>query len=97
VADGSARTPDTGVPPEDAASRIAALRTRIDAVDAELIRLWSSRAALSRQVGAVRVASGGTRVVLSREQEVVDTYREALGPDGASLAMLLLRAGRGPL
>jgi chorismate mutase len=81
----------------DSADQITALRGRIDAVDAELIRLWAERAALSREVGAVRVASGGTRVVLSREQQVVDTYRQALGPDGASLAMLLLRAGRGPL
>jgi chorismate mutase len=35
--------------------------------------------------------------VLSREQEIVSRFREALGADGVQLAMLILRAGRGPL
>jgi chorismate mutase len=73
------------------------LRARIDAVDAEIIRLWRERASLSGQVGAARIAAGGTRLVLAREQQIVEKFRDALGPDGAPLAMLLLRAGRGRL
>jgi len=82
----------------DAASEhIASLRTRIDEIDTALVELWRERAAISQEVGATRVASGGTRLVLSREQEIVSRFREALGADGVQLAMLILRAGRGPL
>jgi chorismate mutase len=81
----------------DPADEVAGLRRRIDEVDADLIRLWRERAALSGRVGAARMAAGGTRLVLAREQQVVDTYREALGAEGTQLAMLLLRAGRGRL
>ena len=82
---------------EASADPIAALRTRIDEVDAEIIRLWQERAELSRQVGAARIAAGGTRLVLAREQQIVEKFRDALGEDGPRLAMLLLRAGRGRL
>jgi chorismate mutase len=80
-----------------ATSHIASLRTRIDEIDASLIALWQERAALSREVGATRVASGGTRLVLSREGEILDRFRTVLGEDGTQLALLILRAGRGPL
>jgi chorismate mutase len=73
------------------------LRQRIDEVDAALIALWQERAALSRQIGTVRMASGGTRLVLAREQAVLDRFRAALGADGTRLGMLLLKAGRGTL
>jgi chorismate mutase len=76
---------------------IDALRQRIDAVDAALIGLWRERAELSRRIGAARMASGGTRLVLAREQQIVDKYRGELGESGVQVAMLLLRAGRGPL
>jgi chorismate mutase len=78
-------------------SHITELRHRIDEIDATLIRLWLERARISQEVGATRVASGGTRLVLSREQEIVNRFRGALGADGTQLAMLILRAGRGPL
>jgi len=80
-----------------AATRITDLRSRIDEIDANLIQLWLERAALSQQVGATRVAAGGTRLVLSREREILDRFRSALGADGTQVALLLLRAGRGPL
>lgn len=80
-----------------AASGIAVLRARIDEIDASIIALWQERATLSQQVGATRVAAGGTRLVLSREREILDRFRAALGADGTQLALLLLRAGRGPL
>lgn len=81
----------------DAAARIATSRQRIDEIDRALIELWQERAELSRTVGATRVAAGGTRLVLSREREILDRFRAALGADGTQLALLLLRAGRGPL
>ena len=87
--------PDSGKAAADA--HIADLRRRIDEIDAALIRLWQERASISQEVGATRVASGGTRLVLSREREILDRFREALGADGTQLALLILRAGRGPL
>jgi len=87
----------TGTAAPEAAERILTMRDRINEIDGALIALWRERAALSQQVGAVRIASGGTRLVLSREREIVDRYREALGADGTQLALLVLRAGRGPL
>ena len=55
------------------------------------------RAEVSQAIGKVRMASGGTRLVLSREREILDRFRSALGADGTQLALLILRAGRGPL
>lgn len=81
----------------DPAGHIAGLRTRIDEIDATIIALWQERAALSQEVGVTRVAAGGTRLVLSREREILERFRVALGDDGTQLALLLLRAGRGPL
>jgi chorismate mutase len=77
--------------------RIGELRADIDACDAEIIELVRKRLAISQQIGALRSASGGTRLNLSREQQVLDRFRAALGPDGAALGMLLLRQGRGRL
>lgn len=91
----TAGQPDaTGVSTDE---RIAALRARIDQIDHALIELWRERAALSQQVGAARVAAGGTRLALAREREVLDRFHSALGPLGTQLGLLLLRAGRGPL
>ena len=98
-ADGAADSakPGTGTTEPMAAARIAEIRVRIDEIDRTLIELWQERAELSREVGATRMASGGTRLVLSREQEILERFRSALGADGTQLALLLLRAGRGPL
>lgn len=90
-------TAGTGAGDLDAAERITTMRGRIDEIDSALIALWQERARLSQQVGATRVASGGTRLVLSREREILDRFHSVLGPDGTQFALLLLRAGRGPL
>ncbi|RKN44454.1 chorismate mutase [Micromonospora endolithica] len=89
--------PRTGTAEPLAAARIAETRRRIDEIDGQLIELWLERARLSQEVGATRMASGGTRLVLSREQEILERFRTALGADGTQVALLLLRAGRGPL
>ncbi len=81
----------------DPANQIGELRTAIDACDAEIIQLVQRRLAISQEIGALRAASGGTRLSLSREQQVLSRFRAALGPDGAALGMMLLRQGRGRL
>jgi chorismate mutase len=77
--------------------RIAVLREEIDACDAGIIELVRRRLAVSQEIGAVRKASGGTRLNLAREQQVLARFQDALGPDGAALGMMLLRQGRGRL
>jgi chorismate mutase len=79
------------------ADRIGELRTEIDACDAAIIELVQRRLAISHEIGAIRAASGGTRLSLARERQVLDRFRAALGPEGAALGMLLLRQGRGRL
>jgi chorismate mutase len=81
----------------DPAQRIGELRTEIDACDAAIIELVQRRVAISHEIGAIRAASGGTRLSLARERQVLDRFRAALGPDGAALGMMLLRQGRGRL
>ena len=87
--------PDT--PVDDATARIGELRTEIDGCDAAIIELVQRRLAISREIGTLRTASGGTRLSLSREQQVLARFQAALGPDGAALGMMLLRQGRGRL
>ncbi|MGY1652698.1 chorismate mutase [Geodermatophilus sp. SYSU D01119] len=77
--------------------RIAELRGEIDACDAELIRLVQRRLAVSQEIGQLRRATGGTRLSLAREQQVIARFQDALGADGAALGMMLLRQGRGRL
>jgi chorismate mutase len=80
-----------------APDRIGELRQEIDACDAAIIELVQRRLAISHEIGAIRTASGGTRLSLAREREVLDRFRTALGPEGAALGMMLLRQGRGRL
>jgi chorismate mutase len=77
--------------------RIAELRTQIDDCDAEIITLVQRRLAVSQEIGELRRASGGTRLSLAREQQVLARFQAALGRDGAALGMMLLRQGRGRL
>ncbi len=83
--------------PADPADRIGELRGEIDSCDAAIIELVQRRLAISREIGVLRTATGGTRLSLSREQQVLSRFRDALGPDGAALGMMLLRQGRGRL
>ncbi|WP_243071091.1 chorismate mutase [Candidatus Mycolicibacterium alkanivorans] len=77
-------------------SDIDALRQEIDRLDAEILAAVKRRTEVSQEIGRARMASGGTRLVHSREMKVIERYRE-LGQDGKDLAMLLLRMGRGRL
>ena len=60
------------------------MRERIDAIDTAIIELWQERANLSQQVGATRVASGGTRLVLSREREILENSAPRWAPTAPS-------------
>lgn len=77
-------------------TEIDQLRTEIDELDAQILRLVQRRSEVSRRIGAARIAAGGPKVVHSREMAVLGRYRD-LGREGRELAMLLLRLGRGPL
>ena len=72
------------------------LRTRIDDLDAEILRLVRERSDVSARIGAQRRAAGGPRIVHARENEVVRRWRDALGRPGAAIALALLELGRGP-
>jgi len=90
-------TVSPSTPAPDTAARIDALRGEIDACDAQIIELVQRRLSISQQIGALRTTTGGMRLSLSREQRVLSRFRDALGPDGATLGMMLLRQGRGRL
>lgn len=72
------------------------LRQEIDQLDATILEAVKRRTEVSKLIGKARMASGGTRLVHSREMKVIERY-SALGPEGKDLAMLLLRLGRGRL
>ncbi|MEV7080805.1 chorismate mutase [Streptomyces sp. NPDC093516] len=85
----------TGARTAEAADVITGARERIDALDDRIIGLIQERAAVSAVIQEARIASGGRRVNLSREMEVLGHYRKALGKPGTTLAMTLLELCRG--
>jgi chorismate mutase len=86
----------TATPAATAAEHtIADARERIDALDDRIIGLIQERMAVSAVVQETRIASGGRRVHLSREMEILGRYRDTLGKPGTSLAMTLLELCRG--
>ncbi|MEV1054377.1 chorismate mutase [Streptomyces sp. NPDC059017] len=91
----TAARPDTGARTDEAAGLISGARDRIDSLDDRIIGLIQERMAVSAVIQEARIASGGRRVNLSREMEVLGHYREALGKPGTALAMTLLELCRG--
>nr|WP_051198610.1 chorismate mutase [Gordonia shandongensis] len=87
---------DLGSDVADLPDDIDELRLEIDRMDAIILAAVQRRSAVSKKIGAHRMASGGPRLVHSREVKVLDRF-SALGSEGHTLAMLLLRLGRGPL
>ena len=71
------------------------LRLEIDRLDAAILAAVQRRTEVSKLIGKARMASGGTRLVHSREMKVIDRFIAAIGPEGKDLAMILLRLGRG--
>ncbi|MER8013219.1 chorismate mutase [Streptomyces griseoluteus] len=85
----------TAAPHTESERTIDDARTRIDALDDRIIGLVQERMAVSSVVQQTRIASGGRRVSLSREMEILGRYRDALGKPGTALAMTLLELCRG--
>jgi chorismate mutase len=81
--------------PTTADTVIAAHRQRIDDLDARIIALIGERMTVSGEIQAARIGSGGRRVHLAREMEILRTYGEPLGKPGTALAMTLLELCRG--
>ncbi|GAA4488880.1 hypothetical protein GCM10023094_49490 [Rhodococcus olei] len=91
---GDTTNTDADLPTSEA--EIDELRKEIDRLDAEILAAVKRRSEVSRIIGRTRMASGGPRLVHSREMKVLERFSE-LGQEGHTLAMLLLRLGRGPL
>ncbi|MCX4394540.1 MULTISPECIES: chorismate mutase [unclassified Streptomyces] len=85
----------TGAHTEEAAALIDDARARIDTLDDRIIGLVQERMAVSAVIQEARITSGGRRISLSREMEILGSYRDALGRPGTSLAMTLLELCRG--
>ncbi|MFD5120842.1 chorismate mutase [Streptomyces sp. NPDC058385] len=85
----------TGARTSEAADVITGARDRIDALDDRIIGLIQERMAVSAVIQEARITSGGRRVNLARELEVLGHYRDALGKPGTALAMTLLELCRG--
>ncbi|QKW29019.1 chorismate mutase [Streptomyces seoulensis] len=87
----------TGARTDEAAHVISGARERIDTLDDRIIGLVQERMAVSAVVQEARIGSGGRRLNLSREMEILGRYRDALGKPGTSLAMTLLELCRGKI
>ncbi|MBE4737107.1 chorismate mutase [Streptomyces caniscabiei] len=90
-------TEKTGAHTSEAAGVITGARERIDALDDRIIGLIQERVAVSAVIQEARIESGGRRVNLSREMEILAHYSDALGKPGTALAMTLLELCRGRL
>ena len=60
---------------------IDVLRHEIDRMDAVILAAVKRRSAVSKKIGAARMASGGPRLVHSREVKVLDRFSD-LGQEG---------------
>lgn len=86
---------ETGAGDVDAAELISGAREHIDVLDARILTLIGERRAVSEQIQAARIGSGGRRVNLARELEILERYRAELGGAGTRLGMVLLELCRG--
>lgn len=88
-------TENTGARTDEAATLIGDARERIDTLDDRIIGLVQERMAVSAVIQDARITSGGRRVNLSREMDILSRYSDALGKPGTPLAMTLLELCRG--
>ena len=86
-------SPTVGTTPNSSAAETG--RLRIDAIDAEIVRLVQERILVSSQLQQARLMTGGPRIVHARENEVVLRWRDQLGRPGGAIALALLELGRG--
>jgi chorismate mutase len=78
-----------------ASAEIDEARQAIDELDGRIMALIRERMAVSERIQRTRIASGGRRVNLAREMDILRRYREGLGQPGTALAMTLLELCRG--
>ena len=78
-------------------AEIQAYRLEINELDRTIIEAAARRSEVSQIIGKTRKASGGTKLVYSRETAILNEYRDALGPEGVAIANALLQLGRGRL
>lgn len=71
-------------------------REEIDRCDRIILEAVQRRTEVAQAIGKTRMHSGGTRLVHNRELAVIERY-SPLGREGHTLALLLLRLGRGRL
>lgn len=88
---------ETGARTPEAVGIITDARQRIDDLDGRIIGLVQERMAVSAVIQRERLTSGGRRVNLSREMEILAHYRDQLGKPGTALAMTLLELSRGQI
>lgn len=90
------RTP-TGTDDPLSSAEIEQYRKEINRLDGLIIDAIKRRTAISKAVGKTRLGSGGTRLVHGREVQIINEFRDELGPEGPAIASALLRMGRGRL
>ncbi|MCL9796053.1 chorismate mutase [Frankia sp. AgKG'84/4] len=76
-------------------STIAEGRQLIDDIDAQVRALLASRRDLSGQIQALRAVEGGPRIEHARENEIIASWADQLGPRGVEIAMAVLTLCRG--
>ena len=92
---GSTGSTDSAGSAEPGARSVLSGRERIDALDGQIAELVLRRIEVSKQIQAARIAEGGRRVDVGRENEIIARYSGALGRPGTAIAMALLELGRG--
>ncbi|WP_018502218.1 chorismate mutase [Parafrankia discariae] len=98
-ADAQPAIPQPGTDPS-APRTIASIdegRQLIDDIDARLRELVTARKELSRQVQALRAEEGGPRIQHGRENEIIASWADDLGPRGVEIAVAVLTLCRGNL
>ena len=85
----------TAVDGADAVTSIEDGRNRLDAIDGALLDLLEKRRTVSRQVQALRIQAGESRVSHTRENEIIRRWSDALGDAGPDLALAVLAHCRG--
>ncbi|MBV7294776.1 chorismate mutase [Corynebacterium sp. TAE3-ERU12] len=90
------RTP-TGTDDPLGSEEIERYRNEINRLDELIIEAAKRRAEISQAVGRTRMGTGGTRLVHTRELQIIHEFRNELGSEGPAIATALLRMGRGRL
>lgn len=78
-------------------AEIQRYREEINRMDRIILDAAKRRQQVSQAIGRTRMSSGGTRLVHTREVQIINQFRDELGEEGPAIASALLRMGRGRL